>query len=190
MMMAYKHLKVFIVYSGIFTFYLFAIQLAMALDKAAASNGIVLSGVIEETLTNTVDNTRTETACLGSTCFEKTPDNLKEKALTARYMALVERVNIDPTPHLYIGKELAANSKNPYQSFTRYFGWIKKDSLVYIIPGDAYSAVLLRKSVDDRYVLYFNHEVDRFELSYTTPVRYRVVDDLWVNGRTSLDITP
>lgn len=66
----------------------------------------------------------------------------------------------------------------------KYFGWIKPESLHYIVIGEKSSAVLLKNASGDRFVIYYSHEIEKFEVSYETPDGYSAIDDLWVNGKS------
>src|SRR5690606_2575964 len=125
-----------------------------------------------------------EKFCLETVCYEKELNSQKESDVKQRYLELVNLINEDPMAIVQFTGELSKNSQNPAQSMKKYFGWIKPESLHYIIPGDKSSAVLLKNASGDRFVIYYSHEIEKFEVSYETPDGYSAVDDLWVNGKS------
>lgn len=125
----------------------------------------------------------TENFCLKEFCFEKKLNSQKESEVKQRYLELVSLINESPLNIVEFTGKLAKNSQNPAQSMKKYFGWIKPESLHYIIIGENISAVLLKNSTSERFVLYYNHEIGKFEVSYETPSGYSAIDNLWVNSK-------
>lgn len=146
-------------------------------------NKIYILAVIFFSVVSCSSEPHTEIFCLDEFCFEKKLNSQKESEVKQRYLELVNLINESPLNIVQFTGELAQNSQNPAQSMKKYFGWVKPESLHYIIVGEKNSAVLLKNSNSERFVLYYNHELGKFEVSYETPSGYSAIDNLWVNSK-------
>lgn len=146
-------------------------------------NKIYILAVIFFSVVSCSSEADTETFCLEAFCFEKKLNSQKEFEVKQRYLELVNLINESPLNIVQFTGELAQSSQNPAQSMKKYFGWIKPESLYYIIIGENSSAVLLKNANSERFVLYYNHGIEKFEVSYETPSGYSAIDNLWVNSK-------
>ncbi len=126
----------------------------------------------------------TEKACLKGNCYTKEIPSENELAVRNAFQKLTESINSNPMD-LFSYK---VKSQNPTKSLQKYFGWISTDSLVYVIVGKEYSAALLERVTTDRYVLFYNHTIGKFEISHDTPSEYESIESFWVNGVIPLEI--
>ena len=129
-----------------------------------------------------------EKACLADSCFEKAANSKQEENAKAAYMELVELIDSDPMKVFHIAEDFVGKSENPGRSVKKYFGWISGQSLTYVIVGRDYCAVLLTKTGTDRYALFFNNEIKKFEISYKIPQEFEAIDKLWINGSAHLRV--
>lgn len=135
------------------------------------------------------DSVKKEKACLADSCFTKEIQTEDEAKIRDKYQDLVASISGD-TEHLihYTDDFLRFYPENYSSAFKKHFKWIKNDSLEYIIVSESYSALLLIKSESERRVLYYNHQVGKFEVSFDSPEEYESVDKHWVNSTTELKI--
>ncbi len=63
-----------------------------------------------------------------------------------------------------------------------YFSWVSLDSLVYVINGDKFSVILLKKTADANRALYLDMTESKFYFAYDKPDKYLPVIIGWVNG--------
>jgi len=132
-----------------------------------------------------VAQAETESFCIVDSCFEKQIGTEREANVTEKYYLFVESIDDDPIRVVHN----KIKSENPGRSIRKYFGWIEPSSLVYVIVGENYSAALLEKTETDRYALYYNHEVGKFEFSHETPKGFEVIERAWINGTEPPEIT-
>jgi hypothetical protein len=120
-----------------------------------------------------------EEICIDDVCFvnSKNSGDIREN-----YESLVNNLNDNLTANLYFTDEMVKVYKRyPFDSFLKRFNWIKDESLTYIIRGDEHSAVLLRLSELDRYLIYYNMEKKKFVIGFDTPKGYEEIEKAWIN---------
>jgi len=137
-------------------------------------------------LSNAAYSSDEETFCLLDSCYKKTRNTSIERSIQNTYFNLVKDIEGNTVPYVYFTEEMIEHAKNNlYKSFHKHFKWIDKDSLNYIVIGHPYSAVLLSKTNEDRYVLYYSHINNKFEIGYDSPKEFQQIDKSWVNSKTA-----
>lgn len=126
-----------------------------------------------------------ETFCLEKTCFTKPLNSEKESKIKAKLEGLIKNIDKNLDDYVYYSDEIKEKWTTDLDTtFRKYYSWIKLSDLQYIVLGDQYSAVLLKKDPDHRYALFYNHSIDEFEISYDPPKEYEDIVKLWINGKT------
>lgn len=125
----------------------------------------------------------TKSLCFDGKCFNYSESTQIATDAKSVYESLSANIEGNLKPYVYFSQEMVEHSTSDlYKSFHKYFYWITKGSLSYIVEGDAYSAVLLNKSDSDRYALYFNNKIRKFEISHETPEEFEAIERLWINS--------
>ena len=141
-------------------------------------------------LSNSALSSDEETFCLLDSCYKKTKNTSIEHSIKNTYLKLVKDIEGSTVPYVYFTEEMIEHAKNNlHKSFHKHFKWINNDSLNYIVIGHPYSAVLLNKTKEDRYVLYYNNTKNKFEVGYDSPKEFEQIDKLWVNSKVVPEVS-
>lgn len=125
-------------------------------------------------------------------CYEKSAYFNRQDKIVDKYKELVEQIN-SANGSLDQLVLFSAEMKSKYgasglKKVRDYYGWIGNDNLIYVIEGDNFSVILLKKEDGNNHVLYFDMKNAKFYFDFDREKEYLPIDIGWVNKRYESDM--
>ncbi|MCP4493605.1 MAG: hypothetical protein GY820_40830 [Gammaproteobacteria bacterium] len=153
---------------------------------------IILVAISSIVLLTFVLQSKSEVACFwlaengeAEICYEKPRHFNNEARIKNTFTDFIEAIqgsNGSMNNLVYFSEELEQKyGESALEKVKDRYSWLKENSLVYIIEGEKFSALLLEKGSEDNYVLFLNTDVSKVYFSFDRVEEYEPIVVGWVN---------